>query len=168
LPGTLLLLSLLAAIGPALASDRNQPVYIEADRSIMDEKTGANVYEGNVYLRQGSLELHGSKMTVQLDGNAIDTLVLTGDPASYRQRPEGKEFDQHAEAGRIEYYAKEDRIVLLENARAWRSNGKEIHSDRIVYDLNSDTVSAGSSKPGDRVQITLPPDSTQHIPPTPP
>ena len=166
--GTALLLSIFPVTSPGLTSDKDQPVNIQADRVTLNEKTGHSVYEGNVYLQQGTLVLQGSKMTVQLNDNTIDTLVLTGDPATYRQRPDGKESDQHAEAGRIEYYAKEDRIILLENARAWQSSDKELRSDRIVFDLESDTVNAGSSKPGDRVHITLPPGSRQNKPPASP
>jgi len=165
---TMLLLSLLPVPGLGLEIDRSEPINIEADRATVNEKTGTSVYEGNVYLQQGSLVLLGDKMTVQLDGNSIDTLVLTGDPATYRQRPDGNESDQHAEAGRIEFYAREDRIILLEQASAWRPGDKEIHSDRIVFDLKSDTVNAGSSKSGDRVQITLPGGSMRDNPPTPP
>ena len=165
---TVLLLSLLPVTGLGLTSDRSQPINIEADRATLNEKTGNSIYEGNVYLQQGTLVLQGRKMTVQLSDNTIDTFVLTGDPATYRQRPDGKESDQHAEAGRIEYYAKEDRIILLENARVWRSGDEELRSDRIVFDLKSDTVSAGSNKPGDRVRITLPPDSRQKKSPAPP
>ena len=166
--GTALLLSLLPVIGPGLASDRDQPINIESDRATLNEKTGDSVYEGNVYLQQGTLVLQGSKMTVQLIDNTVDTLVLTGDPATYRQRPDGEESDQHAEAGRIEYYAKEDRIILLENARVWQSGDEELRSERIVFDLKSNTVNAGSNKPGDRVRITLQPGSKQDEPPAPP
>jgi len=164
---TVLLLSLLPVTGLGLTGDRDQPINIEADRATLNEKTGNSVYEGNVYLQQGTLVLQGSKMTVQLNDNTIDTLVLTGDPATYRQRPDGKESDQHAEAGRIEYYAKEDRIILLENARVWQSGDEELRSDRIVFDLKSNTVNAGSDKPGDRVRITLQPGSKQNKPPAP-
>ena len=157
--GTALLLLLLPATGLGQTSDRDQPINIVADRATLNEKTGNSVYEGNVYLQQGTLVLQGSKMTVQLNDAIIDTLVLTGDPATYRQRLEGKESDQHAEAGRIEFYAKEDRIILLENARVWQSGDKELSSDRIVFDLKSNTVNAGSNKPGDRVHITLQPGS---------
>jgi len=166
--GTALLLSLLPVAGLGLASDRDHPVNIEADRATLNEKTGNSVYEGNVYLQQGTLVLQGSKMTVQLNDNTIDTLVLTGDPATYRQRPDGKQSDQHAEAGRIEYYAKEERIVLLENARLWQSSDEELRSDRIVFDLKSNTVNAGSNKPGDRVRITLQPGSKLNQLPAPP
>jgi lipopolysaccharide export system protein LptA len=166
--GSAILLSLLPAIGLGLTSDRDQPINVEAERATLNEKTGYNVYEGNVYLQQGTLILQGSKMTVQFSDNSIDTLVLTGDPATYRQRPDDKEFDRHAEAGRIEYYAKEDRIILLDNARVWQSGDKELRSDRIVFDLKSNTINAGNSKPGNRVQITLPPGSIEGNPPTSP
>lgn len=164
---TALLLSLLPVTGLGLTSDRSQPINIEADRATLNEKTGNSVYEGNVYLQQGTLVLQGSKMTVQLSDNTIDTLVITGDPATYRQRPDGKESDQHAEAGRIEYYAKQDRIILLENAHVWQSGDEELRSDRIVFDLKSNTVNAGSNKPGDRVHITLQPGSKQNKPSAP-
>jgi lipopolysaccharide export system protein LptA len=165
--GTALLLLLLPVSGLGQTSDRSQPINIEADRATLNEKTGNSVYEGNVYLQQGTLVLQGSKMTVQLYDNTIDTLVLIGDPATYRQRPDGKESDQHAEAGRIEYYAKEDRIILLENARVWQSGEEELRSDRIVFDLKSNTLNAGSNKPGDRVHITLQPGSKQNKTPAP-
>ena len=165
--GTALLLSLLPVTSSGLTGDRSQPVNIEADRATLNEKTGNSVYEGNVYVQQGTLVLQGSKMTVQLNDNSIDTFVLTGDPATYRQRPDGKESDQHAEAQRIEFYAKEDRIILLENARVWRSGDTELRSDRIVFDLKSDTFNAGSNKSGDRVYITLPASSIEDDPPAP-
>ena len=165
--GVALLLSLLPVTGWGLTGDRNQPVNIQADRATVNEKTGKSVYEGNVHVQQGTLVLQGSKMTVQLKDNSIDTFVLTGDPATYRQRPDGEESDQHAEAQRIEFYAKEDRIILLKNARVWRSDVKELRSDRIVFDLKSDTFNAGSDKPGDRVYITLPASSIEDDSPAP-
>jgi len=164
--GTALLLSLLPITGSGLTGDRDQPVNIEADKASVNEKTGNSVYEGNVQVQQGTLVLQGSKMTVQLNGNTIDTFVLTGDPATYRQRPDGKESDQQAEAQRIEFYAKDDRIILLENARVWRSGDKELRSDRIVLFLKNDTFNAGGDKPGDRVYITLPASSLEDDPPT--
>ena len=165
--GTALLLSLLPVTGSGLTGDRDQPVNIEADKATVNEKTGNSIYEGNVQVQQGTLVLQGSKMTVQLKDSSIDTFVLTGDPATYRQRPDGEESDQHAEAQRIEFYAKEDRIILLKNARVWRSDVKELRSDRIVFDLKSDTFNAGSDKPGDRVYITLPASSIEDDSPAP-
>ncbi len=108
-------------------------------------------------MQQGTFVLQGKKMTVQLNDNSIDILVLTGDPATYRERPDDEEDDRQAEAGRIEFHTGDDRIVLLENARVWQANDRELRSSRIVFDLKSNTVDAGSSKPGDRVRTTLQP-----------
>lgn len=168
--GTALLLCLLPVTGWGLGSDRSQPMNIEADRATLNEKTGNSIYQGNVQVQQGSLVLEGSKMTVQLSNNEIDTIILTGNPATYRQRPDGKDTDQHAEAARIEYHAAEDRIILLENARIWQSGAEEFRSERIVFNLKSNTVNAGGNNPGDRVRITLQPGSKkdEQLPAPPP
>lgn len=166
LPGTALLLLLLPVSGAGLAADRDQPINIEADRATLNEETGNSVYEGNVILRQGTILLQGAKMTVQLKDSSIDTLVLTGDPATYRQRRDGEQSDLQAEAARIEFHARDDRVILLENARVWQAEDKELRSDRIVFDLKSNTVDAGSNKPGERVRITLQPGKRDESPAT--
>ena len=167
--GAVLLLAVIPFSALGLSSDRNQPMTIEADRATLNEKTGNSVYEGNVHVQQGSLVLQGSKMTVQLNDNTIGKIILTGSPATWKQRPDGKDTDQHAEAGRIEYHATEDRIILLEDARVWQSGAEEFRSDRIVFDLKNNTVNAGSSTSGDRVRITLQPGSKKdEKPPVPP
>ena len=170
LPGMALLLSMLPVTCWGLGSDRSQPMHIEADRATLNEKTGNSIYEGNVRVQQGTLVLEGSKMTVQINDNDIDTIILTGSPATWRQRPDGKDTDQHAEARRIEYHAAEDRIILLEDARVWQSGAEEFRSDRIVFNLKSNTVNAGGNKPGDRVRITLQPGSKKdkELPAPPP
>ena len=142
-----------------LTTDRNQPITIEADKATLNEKTGSSIYEGNVTLQQGTLHLRGSRMTVQLNNKEVEEIVLTGNPATYHQRPDGKETDQHAEAGRIEYYANDDRMILLDNARIWQSDAEEFRSDRIVFNLKNNTVNAGGDGSSGRVHITLPPTS---------
>jgi len=169
LMGAALLLAAIPFTARGLSSDRDQPMTIEADKATLNEKTGNSVYEGNVHVQQGTLVLQGNKMTVQLDDNTLETIILTGSPATYRQRPDGKDTDQHAEAGRIEYHATEDRVILLENARVWQSGAEEFRSDRIVFNLKNNTVNAGGSSPGDRVRITLQPGSKKDKkPPAPP
>lgn len=157
LGGILLLLSLLPLTAWGLDADRDQPINIEADQASLNDKTGVSVYEGNVKLQQGTLIFTGNKMTVQLTDKKLDTIVLTGTPATYVQRPEGKDVDQHAEAERIEYYAIDERVILLRNARIWESGDEEFRSDRIVFNLKTDTVDAGGGGDSGRVHITLQP-----------
>jgi len=153
----LLLLSLLPLTAWGLDADRDQPINIEADQASLNDKTGFSVYEGNVRLQQGTLIFTGSKMTVQLTDKKLDTIILTGTPATYVQRPEGKDVNQHAEAERIEYYAIDERVILLRKARIWESGDEEFRSDRIVFNLKTDTVDAGGGGDSGRVHITLQP-----------
>ena len=151
-----LFLLLVPVMAQGLSSDRSQPITIEADRATLNEKDGSSIYEGNVHLQQGTLNLKGSRMTVQLLDNELEEIVLTGQPATYRQRPDGRDNDQHAEAGRIEYHAADQRMILLDNARVWQSGAEDFRSERIIYNMKNNTVSAGGSA-GDRVRITLQP-----------
>jgi lipopolysaccharide export system protein LptA len=153
----ILLLALLPLTAWGLEADRDQPITIEADQASLNDKTGFSVYEGNVRLQQGTLVFTGNKMTVQLTDKQLDTIILTGTLATYVQRPEGKVVDQHAEAERIEYYALDERVILLKKARIWESGDEEFRSDRIVFNLKTDTVNAGGGGDGGRVHITLQP-----------
>ncbi len=157
LASLLLGLALLPATALALDADRDQPITIEADEASLNDKTGFSVYTGNVKLQQGTLIFTGNRMTVQLTDKKLDTIILTGTPATYVQRPEGKQHDQHAEAGVIEYYAIDERVILLDNARIWETGDEEFRSDRIVFNLKSDTVDAGGGGDSGRVHITIQP-----------
>ena len=162
-------ISLLCLPLPAwsLSTDRNQPINIEADTATLNEASGTSTYRGNVHLRQGTLQLRGDNMTVQMRDDRIDKVVLTGNPATYVQRPDNAEEDQHAEAGRIEYYAGENRMILLDNARIWQSGKDQFSSDRIVFNLTENTVNAGGGSSTDRVRITLQPRKSDDTAATP-
>lgn len=151
----------------ALSADRNEPINIEADSATLHEKNRTSTYRGNVHLRQGTMQLRGENMTVQMRDDRIDKVVLTGNPATYVQRPDNAEEDQHAEAGRIEYYAGENRMILLDNARIWQSGKDQFSSDRIVFNLAENTVSAGGGSSSDRVRITLQPRKSDDTAATP-
>ena len=151
------LLLILPASGLALSSDRDQPIYIEADSAILMEKEGLSTYTGNVAIRQGTLKLHGDHMTVYNSDSKIDRIILTGSPATIVQRPEGNDNDLHAEAGQIEYRAAEEQIMLTGAARIWQADGKEFRSEKIIYNIRTNTVNAGDSTSGERVHITLQP-----------
>ena len=150
----------------ALSADRNEPINIEADSATLHEKMGSSTYRGNVHLRQGTLHLHGDTMTVEMRDDRIEKILLTGSPATYQQRPDNATEDQHAEAGRIEYYATAERMVLLDKARIWQSDNEEFSSERIIFNLADDTVNAGGGT-GDRVRITLQPRNFGDIEPAP-
>lgn len=142
----------------ALSSDRSQPMYIEADRADIDDQRGVSVYRGNVKITQGTLALTAAELTVHSKDGDVIKAIAVGQPATYRQRPDGKEQDVEAEALRMEYFGVEQKIILIDKAEV-RQGGDTFRSDRIHYDIAKDTVNAGAStgSPGDRVRITIQP-----------
>ncbi|MEN8107208.1 MAG: lipopolysaccharide transport periplasmic protein LptA [Pseudomonadota bacterium] len=144
----------------ALDSDRDQPIHLESDKADLDEQKGINIFTGNVHLRQGTMHLRGDIMTVYVVDGSIDRAEINGSPATFVQRPEGKDKDMHATASRMEYHASDERIILLGEARVRDAEGNDFRSDRIIYHVGNNTVNAGGDTgTGSRVYITLPPKS---------
>ncbi len=154
--GLLLALVLASPAGRALTSDRDQPMLIEADRAELDDARGISTYRGNVKVTQGTLVLTGDTMTVYSKDDEITKVIVEGTPASYRQRPDGKDEDVHARSRRMEYYRDPERVVLIDNAEVTQA-GDVLRSDRILYDVGRDKVEAGGTNSGQRVRITLQP-----------
>ena len=159
-PGTAVIFLLLTALLPmpaaALSSDRQQPMHIEADRADLDDQKGISVYRGNVVITQGTLRLTADELTVHTQDGEVTKAFSTGAPATYRQRPDGKDQDVEAQSLRMEYYAGEEKIILLQKAEV-KQAGDTFRSDKIIYDIARDHVNAGTGAPGDRVRITIQP-----------
>ncbi len=144
------------SLSHALSSDRDQPMMIEADRVELDDAKGVSIYTGNVRVTQGTLVLTGDRMVVHNKGNDIDKVLMDGNPATYKQRPDGKDQDVHAHSKRMEYYTNPQHIILLGEAVVNQA-GDVLRSERIVYDVVKDQVNAGTDQPDDRVIITIQP-----------
>ncbi len=150
----------LGAWGPlsawALSSDRTKPMHIEADQVSIDDQKEVSVYRGHVIVTQGTLRITADTLTVYSKQRQIDRMVAVGKPATYRQRPDNKDQDVHASARRMEYYARQDRVVLIDDARLLQG-GNTFVSKRIDYNLRTDQVKAGGQGGGDRVRIVIQP-----------
>lgn len=132
----------------ALSTDRNQPINIEADRAEADNAKRITIYYGDVIITQGTLKITGDTVTIQYDEqDRLTKLVSEGDPARFRQLPDGKadvpKNYQVAKASRMEYYAIEDLIVLLGNA-VYGEGGDQVAAERIVYDSVKSQMKAES------------------------
>lgn len=152
------LLAMLAA-WPAMAldSDRNQPIHIEADSVSIDDQKQISRYQGNVKLTQGSIRATADEITLYADEAGPERMVMRGDPATFRQRPEGKEHDARGSARRIEHDSDAELTVFLGQARFWMDQDK-FAGGRIEYDVRNDRVRAeGGADAGDRVRIVIQP-----------
>lgn len=140
----------------ALSTDREQPMLIEADVAEIDDAKGISIYRGKVKVTQGTLVLTGDEMTVINKDGEVDKVIMTGAPATYRQRPDNKDQDVFAKSLRMEYYMQPERVILLGKAEVEQA-GDTMHSERIEYDIVKDLVNAGTREPNDRVQIVIQP-----------
>ncbi len=151
---------LLAAPAAVMA----EPIDLDADQAEIDNARGVSVYTGNVVLTRGFRRITGDRMTVHLtrgdDGDqALDHVVIEGQPAVYNQQATEDRRAVEAEAPRMEYHASgPERVVLLEGARLVQGRNT-FSGERIEYEVAADVVNArGEPETGRRVQITLFPD----------
>jgi lipopolysaccharide export system protein LptA len=164
----ILLAGIIPATGWSLSSDRTQPMQIEADRAELNDDDGVSTYRGNVKVVQGTLVLTGDIMTVHNKGDDVEKVIMEGQPATYKQRPDNKDQDVRARALRMEYFTSPERIILLRQAEV-EQQGDRLASERIEYDVVNDKVNAGTVTPNDndRVIITIQPKTTSTDQPAP-
>ncbi len=148
---------LVPAIAAALPEDRDQPIRIEADEALRDEKQGFTRYRGNVRMDQGTLRIEADVVTIYHVEQDADKIVAQGKPARMQQQPEPEKGLIKAEAETIEYYKNEDRVQLLDSARI-QQDGSTVTGDSIEYLIGKQRVRADSDRDrGDsRVKVVIP------------
>jgi lipopolysaccharide export system protein LptA len=160
------LLTMMAAPVLALDSDSKQPMYIEADAATYDEAKGLTTYTGNVHFNQGSIESLSDKMVVYQKNGKTQRIETFGKPTRVKQRPEPDKPEWHGLGLRGEYYPETGVLILYEKALAWQGENPDtsdrVASERIEYDIQKSVMKAGlSSNKGDRVKVTLQPESDE-------
>jgi len=158
------ILFLTSALAAALESDKDQPVYIEADSVQIDDRTGVRVYQGNVVMTQGSIHMTADKVTVTKLKSGSDHVLAVGDPVTFQQQREGEQELARGRAQRAEYDLDSDIIKLYDDAELTQGQDT-LKNDRITYDKSKEVMWAGASQEGkQRVRITLQPDSSRTAP----
>lgn len=172
-----ILCSLLAALflvaapwAQAEKADRNKPINLESDTATVDDAKKVSVYEGNVILTQGTLQIRASKLVVTEDAEGFQLGVAYGIPASFRQKREG--YDEFIEGYglRIEYDQKKDLVQLFNQARMKRGLD-EAHGNYISYDGKTEFFqvlggkeNATPSNPRGRVRTVMQPKNKDPAP----
>src|SRR5687767_10898954 len=165
----------LAAL-PAAAekADRDKPVNLEADRVTIDDAKQLAIFEGNVVLTQGTLQIRGDRMEVRQDKEGFRQGTTWGNPASFRQKREG--YDEYIEgwAGRIEYDSRAEKLQMFTRAQLRRGQD-EVRGEYISYDAQSEffQVTGGSraatpDNPDGRVRAVIQPKSKEKPATAPP
>jgi lipopolysaccharide export system protein LptA len=152
----------------ALASDSKQPIEIEADTWELDNHRNITVYTGNVIVIRGSMRMTGDRMTIYYtENNDMDTLIIEGKPATYRQLPDAGQVYDEGRAARMEYHQFENMIILIDDAEVIQERSR-FSGERIEFDTELGRIKA-TSKPKDegqtddndsRVRIIIKPKTT--------
>ena len=110
------LLGLLPFSLPAMDSDREQPIHVEADQLELREKEGISIYEGNVKLVQGSLEIESDRLVIHFDADSNLTLMeMTGQLATFRQLDNDRQ-PLYGEAEQIDYDESKGLLIMRRSA----------------------------------------------------
>lgn len=141
------LLSLSAALGSvsawALPTDRDQPIHIQSDDAQLDDKQGVATYKGNVIITQGSMKITGNTVTITRNAQGdVDVFTAVGNLAYYEQKPAVNKPIVQAYGVTIQYFAAQDRIVLIDKAKVI-NDGNTSEGEKIVYDTVRQVVNAG-------------------------
>jgi len=138
----------------ALPDDKEQPINVSADNAIKNSNKGLTVYQGNVFITQGSIRITGDKVAIYDDAGIISKMIATGNPAEFRQQPETESSETIANGSTIEYDITKEVLLLTENAKL-EQGGDLTTSNKITYDIKSTVINAGDKN--GRVIMTLQP-----------
>lgn len=155
------LLLVLAAPAHAEKADRDKPTQIEANRMTADDARRMNVFEGNVVVTRGTLNIRADRIVVRQDAEGNQFATATGNPVRFRQRQDPKPPEKEGqwmegEARRIELDDKSGKIELFDSARVNRG-GDEVVGNYILVDQKSDFFTVTPGKGEGRVKIIMQP-----------
>jgi lipopolysaccharide export system protein LptA len=146
----------------ALATDSEQPINIIADKATIDDASGTAIYEGNVVITQGTIQMNAAKVTLNYTAKqTLDKVTAEGDPVNFKQTPEGGKEDIHARAKKMEYFADKSTIHLTQQAEL--SQGKDSFAgEHISYNTQDGIIKAdkGGSEKG-RISVVIQPRSKE-------
>jgi len=127
-----------------------QPIEIEADSVMVDEKSGLNEFIGDAEVRQGSLVMNAEIIQVQSNADGVETMLAKGTldkPAKYLQSQENQSRLIEATATLITYDVNEAMIFLVGNANLVQGFDS-FSGDSLSYDIDNDKVLVKGSEDG--------------------
>lgn len=154
---TLLAFALIGSDVYALPDDMNKPLEIQADEASFDQNAGIAIYKGNVFVKQGSIEIQAEFLKVSTDATTrqFNSLEASGTPAKFSQQIDWNGNIVISKGNEILYSADESKLEIIENGYLSRMENT-ITADYILYMIEDGTFSAERKDTG-RVSMTLQP-----------
>ncbi len=160
----ILLTGSLLLSGPAFAGDNGSaPIHIEADRMISQEQQNSVVFLGNVDAKQGDLTIRSDEMTVYYTQDKNKKKGHNGSSEVKklicRKNVEITQGDWLGTGNRMDYFAKDRKVILSGNAKAWQGPNM-VSGKTITYYLDEKrSIVEQDKKKSGRVTAVIHPES---------
>ena len=153
----LLTSALIGQYAYALPDDTNKPLEIQADEASFDQNTGEAIYKGNVFIKQGSIEIEAQYLRVSTDQSSrkFTSLEASGSPAKFSQQVDWSGNIVISKGDEIHYSTSESKLEIMGNGYLSRMVNS-ISADYILYMIDDGTFNAEKKDTG-RVSMTLQP-----------
>lgn len=135
----------------ALQSDTKQPITINANSQELDVQNNVATFNGQVRLRQGSIDIRADKIVVSRPNSQSkeQTITAYGKPATFHQiMDDGKPID--GKAMTMRYETKTEFLKMTQQATLIQ-DGSEIKGNVITYKIDEQRLVA---KSGDKQRVT--------------
>jgi lipopolysaccharide export system protein LptA len=142
----------------ALHEDKKEKVYIVADSTIYNYKTGIRIFEGNVKVDQGTTHLTADRLVTKnnSDHNIQEAIAYgLGQLAHYWTLPKIGEPEIHAHAKVIKFYPIESNVVLEQSVVVTQGENN-FQGELILYNGGDQTITVPASKNGRAVLVYNP------------
>lgn len=116
MPAVFVLCTVASSTAMALKSDKDQPAVIDADEVDMDFQTGVRTYRGNVFVQQGTIRIKADEIVVYMKDGKLTEATAVGNPAIFRQRPDGKDEDVIGKGQHMRLDQGKNLVTLWDNA----------------------------------------------------
>ncbi len=151
---------ILFTAGPGFSED--EPIHIEADRMVSQEQKNSVVFIGNVDASQGKITIRSDEMTVyytQNDKSKPKSQSSQVKKLICRGNVEITQDDWLGTSKRMDYFAKDRKVILTGDAKAWQGQNM-VSGKTIIYYLDEkrSVVEQDRKKPG-RVKAVIHPES---------
>ncbi|MCO1333723.1 lipopolysaccharide transport periplasmic protein LptA [Microbulbifer sp. OS29] len=158
---TAIALVAIAIAAQALPGDRTQKISVGSDSMSADRANNLVVYNDNVVITQGSLQIRADRVEVYFTASdEISRVVAVGRPAHFQQKILESQNPVKARAERIEYVISSEELQLTGQAFIDR-DGNTLTAEKIDYDLATEQMSARSQPGNGRVEMIWKPESTE-------
>lgn len=152
---------LLSSQAFALSSDQDQPVYIDSDSQQLDMKSNKVTFQGDVKLKQGSININAAKVVVTRNpkNGSIQSIDAFGNLVTFSQlTDDGKTL--YGEAKEMQYSLAKDQLTMKKSAMLSQDDST-IRGSQIRYKISQQKLIADSQSKGDRVTTVLQPQAAQ-------